>query len=137
MGIETWGCNAVEISAEDIKKVLPDYDIESLSERMSGEVSGEQTYDSSIEDCFLDDETDEGNELLAEYRRFQELFLGVTGIHIYCGHHDQDSSGNRGDEVDGMFWHLDYDDIYTETSAAKALRDKGVDLAWRNYTIWG
>jgi hypothetical protein len=82
------------------------------------------------------DAIDEADKTLEEFARddsnfdfepFQELlkdFKKKTKLDMYLAYHDQENSGDRYDEVDGVYWALDFSDVYEMTPAAKKLAAK-------------
>lgn len=86
------------------------------------------------EDCIYDNNGDALDEdtmesLDAIYKSFQDEFKEKTGVGIAIRYHDSGNSGDCYDEVDGVFFGLEFSDVYKMTPEAKELQDKtGFDL---------
>jgi len=61
-------------------------------------------------------------KLLAAYDALQKAFKRKTGITLYVGYHNADEEGDRYDEVDGLFWALEFSDCYPASKEFKKLR---------------
>ena len=83
----------------------------------------------SIEDVIYDEEGEElsedsMNKLYDLFESFQEEFKNRTGVDIYIGYHDQEEQGSHYDDVDDVFFALDFSDVYEMTPEAKYLQEK-------------
>jgi hypothetical protein len=58
------------------------------------------------------------------YERLCEAFKEKTGIGLNLSYHDVESDGDRYDGVDGVYWSLDFEDVYVMTPAALKIADK-------------
>jgi hypothetical protein len=67
-----------------------------------------------------EDETGVWKAYYALLRDFQKK----TKLKLSIGYHDSKNDGDRYDDVNGVFWFLDFDSVYKRTSAAKKFADK-------------
>ena len=55
------------------------------------------------------------------YDRFQVACLKATGLTPHIGYHSSDDEGDRYDEVDEVYWHMD--GVWDRTKAGKKYKD--------------
>lgn len=63
-------------------------------------------------DSYAEVSQEDLNRLVNIYESFLEEFKEATGIGVYLNYHDSHANGDRYDEVDGMFFELEFNDIY-------------------------
>lgn len=51
-------------------------------------------------------------------------FAVRTGLDLNLGYHDSRNDGDRYDDIDGIFWYLDFHSVWQKTKEAKKLGDK-------------
>lgn len=68
---------------------------------------------------------DESLMKYADYvEEFRLEFFEKTGIKVYLGYHDKENNGDIYDEVEGLYFELDFGDVYQMT-------DEAIDLSRR------
>ena len=73
---------------------------------------------------FLGHSVETLNKYVKIYEDFQKEFKKHTGVGIFIQYHDSEGIGSANDDVDGIFYHLDYTDVYEMTPQATALSDE-------------
>lgn len=68
------------------------------------------------------------------YNAFQEEFKQHTGVGIFIQYHDSEGIGSVNDDVDGIFYHLNYSDVFEMTSQGASLKEK-VDFEKKYYVV--
>ena len=76
------------------------------------------------------------NNLVKSWENFQDEFKAKTGIDITLNYHDSEQYGDRYDEVEGLFFELDFRQVYQLSTEAKELM-KSVPFGIRNYVHYG
>jgi hypothetical protein len=115
-----YGANYVDVMEDnDIKKLCPntwdslvriveaDEDIESL-ENFAQQLGW--------------DEHDDCDDVMVAYTDLQKAFNRATGLDLSLGFHDHDDCGDRYDDINGHYWHID--GVYDYTPAGKKFGDK-------------
>lgn len=93
------------------------------------------------EDVLLNNEGEEVDQEIFDsvytaYKLFEEEFEDSTGIAINIIYHDKESQGSTYDSIDGVFYELNFGDVYEMTSNAKALKEK-VDFNFSSFVTFG
>lgn len=124
--LKEMGITSHRLLTEMIEKLaddLSDYDIFDVLE-----INGPGYYD-HVDKADME-------KLISIYDSFTEEFEALTGIGVCLGYHDSESDGGRYDEVDGLFYELNFDDIYEMKPAAKKLRGK-IDFNDKYFVLYG
>lgn len=79
---------------------------------------------------------DLNNKLYDLFEKFEQEFKAHTGIGINIGYHDSESRGSRYDEVDDVFFCLEFSDVYEMTEEAKVLQ-KMTNFDWKYFVSYG
>lgn len=79
---------------------------------------------------------EEMQELDTLYESFQNEFKQVTGVEINIGYHDPDNDGDRYDQVNGVFFGLDFGDMYELTPDGKKVQDT-LGFEWKFFVTFG
>ena len=66
-----------------------------------------------------------------------KAFKERTGIGLDFHYHDSDSHGDRYDEVNGVYYSLNWNDCYQITPQYKQLREIGVDATMKYWVTYG
>lgn len=91
-------------------------------------------------DYFGDElEMDEVELLCDTVKAVETAFKEKTGIGISLAYHDKHDTGDRYDNVDGWHWDACFSDLFAETPAYAALKEKyGDDVGKRQfYVVYG
>ncbi len=129
------------ITVENLKKICPDtWDaFESLCEKhvdngWEGFIYGiyQETpyYDKNgddIEDVGIIADLDKS------YQTLVNDFHDRTGLDLDCGYHDSENCGDRYDDVDGAYFHVD--GCYVESPELKSTKEQYGDLIERNFFV--
>lgn len=125
------------ITMEDVKKLnLSSFEI--LNQFMQDtNATWENLAELFIWDTPIEELTvDEQKEIEDLYKSFKKEFKETTGITINLEQHNSEDEGSRYDDVDGVFFQLDFFDVFDYTPEAKALKEK-VDIHFSNYVSFG
>ena len=76
------------------------------------------------------------NNLVKSWDNFQDEFKAKTGIDIMLNYHNSEEDGDRYDEVEGLFFELDFRQVYQLSTEAKELM-KSVPFDIRTYIHYG
>lgn len=99
-------------SYSNLKKVLELSEDEKYQLYEAIEIEGIKTLDESL-------------MKYADYlEEFKLEFLKKTGIKVYLGYHDKENNGDIYDEVEGLFFELDFEDVYEMSENAIDLSRK-------------
>lgn len=93
--------------------------------------------DISIEALAIDIEdspAEFNKEIRKAYKALKSAFKKKIGIDIRIAFHDSDDNGDIYDDINGVFWVLDFSSVYQMTPAAKKIKDK-IKRAF--YVVWG
>lgn len=101
-------------------------------------LAGLKKYDVPLEDFAQAIESDDViyKELDTLYESFQNEFKQVTGVEINIGYHDPDNDGDRYDQVNGVFFGLDFGDMYELTPDGKKVQDT-LGFEWKFFVTFG
>lgn len=83
----------------------------------------------SVEDVIYNEEGEElskdsMDEIYELFEDFKEEFKNSTGVGIDLGYHNQEEQGSCYDDIDGVFFALNFSDVYEMTPEAKHLQKK-------------
>lgn len=70
------------------------------------------------------DENDHDTKAFKAFDKLTKAFKDKVGLDLYLGYHDQENDGDRYDDVNGVYWYLDFNEVYKLTPAAKKIADK-------------
>lgn len=76
------------------------------------------------------------HNLVKSWENFQKEFEVKTGMDIMLNYHNSEDYGDRYDEVEGLFFELDFRQVYQLSTEAKELM-KSVPFGIRNYVHYG
>jgi 23S rRNA G2069 N7-methylase RlmK/C1962 C5-methylase RlmI len=63
-------------------------------------------------------------EIQKAYKALKSAFKKKTGLDISIAYHDSNDGGDRYDDVNGVFWVLEFSSVYKMTPAASKIKDK-------------
>lgn len=134
-------CLEVVIEVEKLEEIVP-VELKQLNDFF--ENKEESSLDELIRSYCTDDACDgleekEQEEAIILLNNLLKAFKDKTGIELLVGYHDNESSGDCYDEVDGAFFTLEWTDVFTLTPEAKALKDKFGEDAFdiKRYVVYG
>ena len=78
------------------------------------------------------DDNEKDTVFFKKYKALQKAFKEKLGLDLYISYHDRQEDGDG--DIDGVFWYLDFDDVYEMTPAAKKIADK---ITRQSYVTFG
>lgn len=64
-------------------------------------------------------------------------FEKATGFPLYMGYHNSEEYGSEYDEVEGIYFSLNFNDVYEETESMKKAKEKGMDYDMSFFVTYG
>jgi hypothetical protein len=99
-----------------------------------------------INDCFdinehelSDSDVKLVNNAIKAFTAVIKKFYDTTGIHITRCYHNADDDGDRYDDINGMYWELDFSSVYTLTTKAKKFQKtlKNDRISFSHFVTFG
>lgn len=138
MGMGTWGMQVESISADNLKKICPEY-FNQLDKELSRINGSWGELAQGLAEGYLGDFLEEAEEV--DLNEINNLWVALTvdfekktGLELSATHYDEDN-GDRYDEAhdhDGMIFTLG--GVYQMTPAAEKMKDM---IEHSNFTMWG
>lgn len=127
MGYGAAFCESIE--EESIKKFCPkeyDYFIDLIDER-------EIDLEEFAKNAAVNELGDYAKDIVKAYTDLQKAFTKETDLGLYIDFQDPDS-GDRYDEISGIYWAVNFDDMYQLTPAGKKI---GNLVTRKFYVVFG
>lgn len=83
---------------------------------------------------FLGHSVETLNKYVKIYKDFQKEFKKHTGVGIFIQYHDSEGIGSANDDVDGIFYQLNYSDVFEMTPQGASLKEK-VNFEKKYYVV--
>jgi hypothetical protein len=118
MGMEYYANVAETVEQDFVEKTCPK-EFETFIDALDQD--NEVTLESFADRADTDD-NEKNTEFFKEYEALQKAFKKKIGLDLYVGYHDRQEDGDG--DIDGVYWYLDFNDVYEMTPAAKKIADK-------------
>lgn len=111
-----------------------------IEEIKRNEVTWEDALDTIIDEMESEDVNENikvAENALKAWLDLQSSFEKATGFPLYLGYHNSEDDGSEYDDVEGLYFSLNFNDVYEETESMKKAKEKGMDYDMSFFVTFG
>lgn len=126
MGMGYAAAFVIEITMEDLEKLkLPEHKA-FIQYLMKNEIDinefAQKVQFIDIDEKDNDDDEDLFTKAFDKYIALSQAFKTKYGVGLYLGYHDSNDDGSRYDDIDGVYYTLEFNDVYKLSEEAEKLK---------------